>query len=122
MRSEDSTERTELASGEALAREVDVPLLFCDLVRSTELTRRLGDRGAYRVIRGFHDTVLRAAAPCGGEELELRGDGVLLAFERPRAALACAIEIQQRLLEAPRGARINVRIGIHSGTALCIET
>jgi class 3 adenylate cyclase len=35
--------------GEETPREVDVTLLSCDVVRSTELTRRLGDRGAYRV-------------------------------------------------------------------------
>ena len=49
--------------------EVDVTLLFCDVVRSTELTRRLGDRGAYGVIQEFHDLVLRAAKPEGGHEL-----------------------------------------------------
>jgi class 3 adenylate cyclase len=108
--------------GEETPREVDVTLLFCDVVRSTELTRRLGDRGAYRVIRSFHDTVLRAAAARGGEELELRGDGVLLAFEKPRPALACAIEIQRRLLEAQRGRRVNVRVGLHTGTALRVAT
>jgi class 3 adenylate cyclase len=118
MRDEDSLE----GPNEAVPREVDVTLLFCDVVRSTELTRRLGDRGAYGVIRSFHDTVLGAAAPRGGEELELRGDGVLLAFERARPALTCAIEIQQRLLEAPKGRRINVRIGLHAGSALRIET
>jgi class 3 adenylate cyclase len=122
MRSETPTERSELASGDALPREANVTLLFCDVVRSTELTRRLGDGGAYRLIRGFHDTVLRVCAPCGGEELELRGDGVLLAFETPRPALRCAIEIQRSLLEAPRGRRINVRIGIHDGPALRVET
>lgn len=122
MRSEDPTERTDPGTGDAAQREVEVTLLFCDVVRSTELTRRLGDRAAYRVIRSFHDVVLRACAPSGGEELELRGDGVLLAFEKPKPALACAIEIQQRLVEAPRSRRINVRIGIHTGPALSVAS
>jgi len=122
MRTQDSSERPEPAPTEALPREVEVTLLFCDVVRSTELTRRLGDCGAYRVIRSFHDVVLRGCAPHGGEELELRGDGVLLAFEKPQQALACAIEIQRRLLEAPRDRRINVRIGLHTGPALRIES
>jgi class 3 adenylate cyclase len=118
MRTEDPIQHE---SGQA-PHEADVTLLFCDVVRSTELTRRLGDRAAYRVIRSFHDTVLRTAAPHGGEELELRGDGVLLAFEKPDPAMACAIEIQRRLLEAPRGRRISVRIGLHAGPALQVET
>jgi class 3 adenylate cyclase len=117
MRSDDFLE----GPGDALPREEDVTLLFCDVVRSTELTRRLGDRGAYRVIRSFHDTVLRASVPGGGQELEMRGDGVLLAFMEPRPALACAIEIQRRLLEQRRRP-VSVRIGLHTGTALRVET
>lgn len=122
MRTQDLSERSEITASQALPPEVEVTLLFCDVVRSTELTHRLGDRGAYRVIRSFHDVVLNACTPRGGEELELRGDGVLLAFEKPQQALACAIEIQCSLLEAPRGRRINVRIGLHTGTALRIES
>jgi class 3 adenylate cyclase len=114
--------RSEVAPAEPVPREVEVTLLFCDVVRSTELTRRLGDRRAYRVISGFHDTVLRASAPHGGEELELRGDGVLLAFEDAAKGLASAVEIQSRLLDAPAGRRVAVRIGLHTGPALRIES
>ena len=98
--------------------DVEVSLLFCDVVRSTELTRRLGDRGAYGVIQDFHALVLRAAAPCEGQELELRGDGVLLAFDSPAYAVDCAVEIQRGLLKAPPGRRVSARIGIHTGQAL----
>ena len=93
-------------------------LLFCDVVRSTELTRRLGDRGAYGVIQCFHTLVLRAAGAFRGEELELRGDGVLLAFESPAHAADCAVEIQRSLLELPEGRRVSVRIGVHTGPVL----
>jgi class 3 adenylate cyclase len=95
-----------------------VTLLFCDVVRSTELTRRLGDRRAYRVIRSFHEVVLRAATPYQGEELELRGDGVLLAFRNPLGAVDAAREIQRRLPESPHAQSISVRIGVHHGPAL----
>ncbi|MEN8159710.1 MAG: adenylate/guanylate cyclase domain-containing protein, partial [Myxococcota bacterium] len=87
----------------------------------TELTRRLGDRGAYRVVSSFHDDVLRASAPHGGKELELRGDGVLLAFRDPLEGLTSSIGIQRRLLDAPNGRRVSVRIGLHAGRALEVE-
>jgi class 3 adenylate cyclase len=103
-----------------IPREVEVTLLFCDVVRSTELTRRLGDRGAYRVIRSFHDMVSAACAQRDGERLELRGDGVLLGFEKPQQAVACALEIQRRLAAGAREPRLHVRIGIHTGRALRI--
>jgi class 3 adenylate cyclase len=107
---------------ETLPEEVTVALLFCDVVRSTELTHRLGDCGAYRVIRSFHSTVLRAASAHHGEELELRGDGVLLAFAGAAEAAACALAIQRGLLELPRELRVNVRIGVHVGSVLRIAT
>jgi class 3 adenylate cyclase len=122
MRSEDSLERSGIGPVEETPREVEVTLLFCDVVRSTELTRRLGDCGAYRVIQSFHDVVLRASVSCHGEELELRGDGVLLAFDSAPPGLDCAIEIQRRLWEAPRIRRVGVRIGLHTGPALRVPS
>jgi class 3 adenylate cyclase len=102
--------------------EVNVTLLFCDVVRSTELTRRLGDRAAYRVIETFHALVLRASAPHGGEELELRGDGVLLAFAQSGAGVDCAREIQRELLGLPPGRQVSARIGVHTGPVLRVAT
>jgi class 3 adenylate cyclase len=102
--------------------DVEVSLLFCDVVRSTELTRQLGDRGALAVIQEFHNLVLRAAAPFGGEELEMRGDGVLLAFEGPDPAVDCAIEIQRALEKLPDSRRVSVRVGVHTGSALRIAS
>ncbi len=101
--------------------EVEVSLLFCDVVRSTELTRRLGDRGALAVIQEFHSLVLRAAAPFDGDELEMRGDGVLLAFQSPGQAVDCAVEIQRALEKLPDGRRVSVRTGVHAGIALRID-
>ncbi len=122
MQTREPSRRSDRRPLEAAPEDVEVTLLFCDVVRSTELTRRLGDRGAYRVIRSFHDVVLEAAAPARGEELELRGDGVLLAFASPQLGLECAIAIQRRLLELPETRRVNARIGLHTGAALRIAS
>jgi adenylate cyclase len=95
----------------------DVTLLFCDVVRSTELTERLGDRAAYAVIRRFHALVERCVDRSLGEPLEVRGDGVLIAFDEPRHGLGCAIAIQRRLAGQQRE-RLAVRVGLHTGQAL----
>lgn len=102
--------------------DAEAALLFCDVVRSTELTRHLGDRGAYRVIEAFHALVLRAAAPHHGEELELRGDGVLLAFAQAGPAVECALRIQRGLLGLPPSRQVSVRIGVHIGAVLRVAT
>lgn len=120
MPPQDRSRLSDLGQGATALEEAEISLLFCDVVRSTELTRRLGDRGAYGVIQCFHALVLRAAAAFRGEELELRGDGVLLAFESPEHAVDCAVEIQGRLLELPQGRRVSVRIGVHTGPVLRI--
>jgi len=120
MKTQHHSRRLESRPADTAPEEVEVALLFCDVVRSTELTRRLGDRGAYGVIQCFHKLVLRAAAAFRGQELEVRGDGVLLSFESPPHAADCAVEIQRALLELPEGLRVSVRIGVHTGPVLRI--
>jgi class 3 adenylate cyclase len=104
----------------ATSREVDVTLLFCDVSHSTDLTERLGDRQAYRVIHRWHDTVTALARRYRGRELELRGDGALLAFSAPLAGVGCAVGIQHaiRLAFCSPAERIEVHIGLHCGPAL----
>ena len=102
-------------------QEIEVALLMSDLVGFTKLTERLGDREAYRIIQRHHRIVRGARAAHGGDEIELRGDGFYLAFDRPSRALACAIAIQRSLRfdasihpEQP----ISVRMGLHTGPVL----
>ncbi len=97
---------------------VEVTLLFADVAESTELTNRLGDHGAYSLIRRFCAIVRDAVVEHGGEALELRGDGALLAFSSPHAALACALQIQR---ECARTGPLAVRMGLHTGRALRLE-
>ena len=122
MSTGDPTTNGDLPASEPAPEGVEVSLLFCDVVRSTELTRRLGDLGAYRVIQDFHNLVLGAAAPFAGRELELRGDGVLLAFDAPGQAVDCAVEIQRGLQRVPVGRRVSARIGVHTGQALRVAS
>ncbi len=87
----------------------------------TEMTERLGDREAHRVIQAHHVIVREHLRAHGGVELELQGDGFLLAFADPVAALRCAIAIERAFAaysaehsEQP----IRVRIGLHTGEAI----
>jgi class 3 adenylate cyclase len=98
-----------------------VTLMFSDMEGFTEMTHRLGDLAAREVIRRHNAIVRQACAAHGGYEVELQGDGFLLAFGSARAGLQCAMTIQrsfqndgQRHPEQP----IRVRIGLHTGEAL----
>jgi class 3 adenylate cyclase len=95
--------------------------LLSDVVGFSEMTDRLGDREAYRVIQRHHGVVRTELAAHGGEEVELRGDGFYLAFARPVPALRCAIAIQRDFALDARlhpEQPIRVRMGLHTGSVL----
>ncbi len=96
-----------------------VTLVFSDVVGFTEMTNDLGDEASYRVM-GEHNAVVRELlAKHGGYEVELLGDGFLLAFASPAAAIACTQELRRRLARDGATSRpLQVRVGIHTGEAI----
>jgi class 3 adenylate cyclase len=102
------------------AADGTVTLMFSDVVEFTSMTERLGDLRAREVIREHHRIVREAVRDHGGHELELRGDGFLMAFAGAADGVRCAIAIQRALAEHNRAAQepIHVRIGLHTGEAL----
>jgi class 3 adenylate cyclase len=98
-----------------------VTLMFSDMVGFTEMTERLGDLKAHEVVQAHNAIVREQTLAHGGHELELRGDGFLLAFTGARQAVLCAIDIQRAV--AVHNARdlaqpVHVRIGLHTGEAI----
>ena len=93
-----------------------VTFLFADIEGSTHMLTALGDR--FGVVRARSRELVRAACSrFGGHEVDWAGDGVFLAFERARDAVAAAAELQRALAEEPWGPRetVRFRIGIHTG-------
>jgi class 3 adenylate cyclase len=98
-----------------------VTLMFSDMEGFTAMTERLGDLEAREVIRTHNAIVREQVAAHGGYEVELQGDGFLLAFSSARRGLLCAIAIQRAFAaysEAHPDEPIRVRIGLHTGEAL----
>jgi class 3 adenylate cyclase/DNA-binding CsgD family transcriptional regulator/HPt (histidine-containing phosphotransfer) domain-containing protein len=97
-------------------RTVVVTLLFTDLVGSTEFAQWLGEDRA-KEVRRQHMALLRDAIwASGGREIKHLGDGLMVVFEAPSAAAACAVAMQvavdrhNRELEYPLG----LRVGLHT--------
>ncbi|MFZ1222728.1 MAG: adenylate/guanylate cyclase domain-containing protein, partial [Dokdonella sp.] len=91
-------------------------LVLCDLVDSTALVERLGDREAAELIRK-HDRLARTLADRhGGQEID-KTDGFLMMFERPLSAVAFALDYQRglRQLNAAEKTSLAARVGIHVG-------
>jgi DNA-binding SARP family transcriptional activator len=94
-----------------------VTFLFTDVVGSTELLDQLGDTAADKV-RQVHFALLRhVLAAHGGAEVKSLGDGLMVAFASPLAAVTCAVEMQKAVSRATAGpaGSVAVRIGLHAG-------
>lgn len=101
--------------------EVEVTLLCADVVAFTEMTERLGDQAALRVMRHVARTLRDQASSCQGELLEIRGDAFLVAFEGPRCAVRFALRVMRSLVLEPRthgGECVQLRMGLHAGRVI----
>jgi class 3 adenylate cyclase len=93
--------------------------MFTDIVASTSLIGVIGDE-AWEDLRRWHDQALRTCfEQHNGEETDHAGDGFFVAFHDPASAVACAVNIQQRLIDHRRthGFAPQVRIGLHATEA-----
>lgn len=103
-----------------------VTVLFCDLVGSTELARRLGPEAMYETLNAFFDLAAAEVHRVEGTINQFLGDGFMALFGAPLAhedhvarALHCALAIRQRLADAAaaggRLALVRVRMGLNTG-------
>jgi class 3 adenylate cyclase len=86
-------------------------VLFVDIVGSTELSARMGDRRWQDIIQSFYGAVRAELARFRGTEINTTGDGVFASFDGPARAIRCGLAI----CEAVRRFGFEVRIGIHTG-------
>jgi adenylate cyclase len=105
---------------ETAAGDGTVTLVFTDIVDSTVLTARLGDRAWMEAVRRHHDVIGETVGLHGGRVVETQGDGSMLAFSSARRAVSCAKDVQVAVGRAFVDASppIRVRIGVHTGDAL----
>ena len=90
---------------------VELTVAFTDLENFTTYTESEGDDAARRLLIGHHRQSHRIVRSRGGRVLKWLGDGLMLTFPAPEAAvLAC--------LELGEAAPLSLRAGIHSGNVL----
>ena len=99
-----------------------VAILFSDIEDSTLITERLGDERWLEVLRAHNAIFREQIARHGGFEVKSQGDGFMLAFPDPAAALRCAIDVQRQFAErAESDEALRVRIGLHTGEVIAEE-
>ena len=114
-----SEDRAEIAR--VAADDGTVTVLFSDIEGSTRLNEELGDEEWVQVL-GAHDRVVRQQVDRhSGHVVKSQGDGFMVVFSTPPQAVAAAVGIQKGMRSAGRRLRrtpVQVRIGIHTGTAV----
>jgi adenylate cyclase len=88
-------------------------ILFTDIVGSTDLAVRLGDREWQRLLASHHAAVRRELRRFCGREVDTAGDGFFATFDRPTEALRAAGAIGAAVAELG----LSTRMGMHAGEA-----
>jgi adenylate cyclase len=98
-----------------------VTFLFSDIKNSTSLNETLGDEEWVKVLDAHDRVVRQEVGRRKGHVVKSQGDGFMVVFPSADAAVATALGIQKGMGSAGRRLRrtpVQVRIGIHTGTAI----
>ena len=93
-------------------------IMFTDIVGSTSMIERLGDRKARELLSMHDDIITERAEAWGGSMVKSMGDGFLLTFRSARSGVACALDAQRALSDHNRRHHqtpIQVRMGLSIG-------
>ena len=104
----------EFLTGARPAHDADrvlATVLVTDIVGSTELAARMGDRAYTALLDQHHDMVRKGLARFRGQEVNTTGDGFIATFDGPARAIRCAFGIR----DGARELGLATRAGLHTG-------
>src|SRR5256885_7999780 len=123
-----------MEGGTPAAERRQLTVMFCDLVDSTSLSRRLDPEDFREVIHAYQAACAEVIQRFDGYVAQYLGDGLLVYFGYPQAheddarrAVRTGLDLVEALgelnvrLAQHYGARLAVRIGIHTGLAVVGE-
>lgn len=100
--------------GEPIAQSAFRTIVFTDMSGSTELSQRLGDDAAMKVLR-VHDRIVRSGLQAfNGHEVKHTGDGIMACFRSVVDAARCAVRVQEELASVEEDI-LGVRVGMAAG-------
>ena len=92
-------------------------IVFTDIIGSTALSNELGDEHWLDLLNTHFKNARRIANACEGYEIKVIGDSYMVAFRNAEKALEFAIAFEKD----PGDQRVNIRAGVHAGTARIID-
>ena len=90
-------------------------MLFTDLKDSTDLTDRLGNVEARRIMRDVERLTRRAIHAHGGTEVKGLGDGMMAWFPLASGALEAAVDLQYSVMHMDAPVDVLLSIGVDAG-------
>jgi adenylate cyclase len=101
------------------SQPVEGTIVFTDIVGFTEFTATRGDAEALQLL-ATQDRLVRSALPGAARVVKELGDGLLLWFPEPVAALHSAFALHRGFAaeSTSSGLPLMIRVGMHHGTAL----
>jgi len=102
-----------------MGREVEVAILFADVVGSTQLYEQLGDDKAREMVSRCLAIMREATEASNGTVIKTMGDEVMSTFPTADDAMSAARRMQERISNASdlvhENGRVAIRIGCHFG-------
>ena len=110
----------QFAGGQEYERGADTTartrtVLFTDLKDSTDLTDRLGNVEARRIMRDVERLTRRAIHAHGGTEVKGLGDGMMAWFPLASGALEAAVDLQYSVMHMDAPVDVMLSIGVDAG-------
>lgn len=101
-----------------MARDLEVAILFADVVGSTQLYERFGDTRASETVAACLDAMKEATRQCSGTVIKTIGDEVMSTFSSVDQAMSAAVMMQTRISADNKktdSIPVSIRIGCHFG-------
>lgn len=102
-----------------MAKDLEVAILFADVVGSTQLYDKFGDTKASETVAACLDVMKEATLMHDGTVIKTIGDEVMSTFPSVDQAMAAAAHMQSRISGDPEQSAVtipvNIRVGCHFG-------
>ena len=101
-----------------MAKDLEVAIVFADVVGSTQLYDKFGDTKASETVAQCLDIMKDATYQFNGTVIKTIGDEVMATFPTVDEAMGAAVMMQSRISAETRkddGIPVSIRIGCHYG-------
>ena len=98
-----------------MAQDLEVAILFADVVGSTQLYDKFGDTKASETVAHCLDIMKEATSSYNGTVIKTIGDEVMSTFPTVDEAMSAAAQMQQQISSGDGDIQVSIRVGCHYG-------